>query len=79
VDAPATAFLPPTVDVQAGGTVTWTFASLNHDVTFTLAAGVPADVPVFQNGSASRTFSSNGTFGYHCSIHPQMNGVVTVH
>ncbi len=78
VDAPAIAFLPATVNVQAGGSVTWTFAAISHDVTFT-TAGAPADVPAFQNGSDSRTFPNNGSFGYRCQIHPQMTGIVQVH
>ncbi len=78
VVAPAIAFQPATVDVSAGGTVTWTFASSPHDVSFT-TAGAPADVPVLQDGSASRTFPTNGSFSYRCSIHPPMTGVVHVH
>jgi len=64
--------------VSAGGTVTWTFGSIPHDVTFT-TAGAPADVPALQNGSAARTFPTNGAFGYRCTIHPQMTGAVRVH
>ena len=78
VVAPALAFQPATVDVQAGGTVSWTFESVAHTVTFT-TAGAPADVPDLQDGSASRTFPTNGTFGYRCSIHPSMTGTVHVH
>jgi plastocyanin len=78
VVAPAIAFLPTTVDVSAGGTVSWTFESIPHDVTFT-TAGAPADVPLLQDGSASRTFPNNGSFGYRCSIHPPMTGIVHVH
>jgi len=80
VGAPALAYEPATVDVQAGGTVTWTFGSVGHSVTFT-TTGAPADVPVLSNGSASRTFPNNGTFSYGCSVqgHGQMAGVVRVH
>ena len=78
VTTPQLAFTPPAVDVQAGGTVTWTFGSTPHTVTFT-TGGSPADVTQLQNGSASRTFPTNGSFSYHCSIHPQMAGVVRVH
>jgi plastocyanin len=78
VVAPAIAYQPATVDVAAGGTVTWTFASIPHDVSFT-TAGAPADVPVIQNESASRTFPTNGSFNYRCTIHPPMTGVVHVH
>ena len=78
VTAPGLEFQPATVDVQAGGMVTWTFTSLQHNVTFT-SGGAPADVPALQDGSASRTFPTNGTFGYRCSIHPPMTGSVHVH
>jgi plastocyanin len=80
VVAPGLAYQPAIVDVRAGGTVTWTFASIGHSVTFT-TAGAPADVPGLANGSASRTFPNNGTFGYGCSCpsHGQMAGFVQVH
>jgi plastocyanin len=29
-------------------------------------------------GSFSRTFSSTGTYSYHCSIHPNMAGTIVV-
>jgi plastocyanin len=78
VTAPAIAFQPATVDVRASGTVTWTFGSVPHDVAFT-TAGAPANVPEIENGSASRTFPTNGSYHYRCSIHPPMTGVVHVH
>jgi len=78
VVATAAGYQPATVDVQAGGTVTWTFESdAPHMVTFT-TAGAPADIPEQQGGSASRTFPNNGTFQYQCAG-PQMSGVVRVH
>jgi plastocyanin len=78
VATPTLAFNPSTVDVRAGGGVNWTFGSTPHTVTFT-TAGAPADVPQLQDGSASRSFPTNGSFSYHCSIHPQMTGLVRVH
>jgi plastocyanin len=78
VSAPGVAFQPAAVDVQAGGAVSWTFASVPHNVTFT-TAGAPANVPDLQDGSASRTFPTNGNFSYQCTIHPGMAGVVHVH
>ena len=78
VSAPGFAFQPSTLDVQAGGAVSWTFESTPHDVAFT-TAGAPAGVEQLQNGSASRTFPTNGTFNYRCTIHPQMSGNVRVH
>jgi plastocyanin len=78
VVAPQIAFVPGAADVAAGGSVTWTFESIHHTVTFS-TPGSPADVPELQDGSASRTFPTNGTFAYQCSIHPTMTGVVRVH
>jgi len=78
VTTPTLAFTPATVDVRAGGAVMWTFGSTPHTVTFT-TGGAPADVPQLQDGSASRTFPTHGSFNYHCSIHPSMNGLVIVH
>ncbi len=78
VTAPAFEFLPGSTDVSAGGTVTWTFGSIHHTVTFT-SAGSPASVPELENGSASRDFPNNGIFQYRCSIHPAMAGSVRVH
>jgi plastocyanin len=78
VAAPQFAFQPTTVDVQAGGGVTWTFGPIPHDVTFT-SAGAPANIPVLENGSAMRLFPNNGTFDYMCAIHPTMLGTVRVH
>jgi plastocyanin len=78
VVAPAFAFLPAGVDVAAGGAVTWSFGSIHHSVSFT-TAGSPESIPVLENGSASRTFPTNGIYGYRCSIHPEMVGLVRVH
>jgi plastocyanin len=78
VVAPGFEYQPATVDLAAGGTVTWSFGSIHHTVSFT-TTGAPESIPEFQNGSASRTFSNNGTFGYRCLIHPQMTGEVRVH
>jgi plastocyanin len=71
------AFHPGTIKVKAGQKVTWT----NHDsATHT----VTADDASFDSGSLaggkafSFTFSSPGTFKYHCSIHTSMVGTVDV-
>ncbi len=78
VTTPGLAFEPATVDVGAGGSVSWTLGPITHNVDFT-TAGAPADVPDLQNESASRVFPENGSFDYRCTIHPQMTGVVHVH
>ncbi len=78
VGAAGLAFSPATVDVSAGGTVTWTFGSVPHNVTFN-TPGAPQNIPSLENGSASRDFPANGTYQYHCSLHAGMNGTVRVH
>ncbi|MFI5232726.1 MAG: plastocyanin/azurin family copper-binding protein [Gemmatimonadales bacterium] len=79
VDATASlAFLPSTLTVASGTSVTFAFASVAHNVTFTAATGVPADIPTSSNTSVQRTFATTGTFSYHCTIHPQMTGTVVV-
>jgi plastocyanin len=78
VVAPEFEFQPAAVDVAAGGTVTWSFGSIHHTVSFT-TAGSPESIPVLENGSASRTFPTNGSYAYRCAIHTQMAGLVRVH
>ena len=71
------AFTPAATTAAAGGKVTWT----NNDTT--------AHTVTFDDGSADsgnldpgstfdHTFATAGTFAYHCTIHSQMKGTVTV-
>jgi plastocyanin len=78
VVAPGLEYIPGVVDVQAGGEVTWTAGAVDHTVTFT-TPGAPAEIPFLQESSESRTFPSNGSFSYRCTIHPGMTGIVNVH
>src|SRR5688572_17850201 len=73
VTAPSLAYVPSTVDVQAGGVVTWTVGSVGHTVTFT-TPGAPAEIPYLEEESDSRTFPTSGSFDYECLIHPGMTG-----
>ena len=70
-------FSPVAVQVPVGTTVTWTWASgaSAHNVTFTdgQASGDKTGGATF-----SRTFNAAGTFAYHCTIHPGMDGSVIV-
>src|ERR1051325_7650141 len=60
-------FSPQTVNVQVGDTVPWTNNSGFHSVT--------ADDNSFEKAASSspwtftHTFSTPGSFGYHCSVH----------
>lgn len=79
VTAPSVAFSPPSVDIQAGGSVTWTFGALAHNVNFNAQTGAPAAIPTTSNGSVTRTFTTAGSFPYHCQVHDGMSGTVVVH
>lgn len=77
---PAEQFTPATVTLTVGGTVTFDFESLPHNVYFDDApAGAPANItaPSF-NTSVTRTFSTAGRYVYNCHLHPGMTGVVVV-
>jgi plastocyanin len=71
-------FDPAEVSVNVGDTVTWVNDdSVGHDVT---ADGFKSGEPgAMQNGDTfEHTFDKAGTFDYVCSVHPGMDGSVTV-
>ena len=71
------AFVPATITVTAGTTITWT----NKDA---IAHTVTSDTNLFDSGSLSPgksftfTFATAGTYPYHCTIHPTMTATVSV-
>jgi len=83
-------FSPPTVTVQQGDTVTWSWAGpdTNHTVTsdpgqadsLESHPGIPANQIVGppQGGTYSHTFNTPGTFTYFCRVHTFMKGKVVV-
>ena len=71
-------FDPEQVTVKAGDTVTWVNDdSVGHDVTGDdFKSGEPG---AMQNGDTfEHTFDQAGTFDYVCTVHPGMEGSVTV-
>ncbi|AHG89355.1 blue (type 1) copper domain protein [Gemmatirosa kalamazoonensis] len=74
----ANSFTPQILNVLQGGTVTWTFGTRPHNVTFVQTAGAPQNVPTTTSNTASRTFASPGTFAYVCTLHAGMVGTVNV-
>lgn len=70
------AFVPPTVTVRVGDSVTWT----NQDATdHTATSGFDWTTGDIAGGaSATVTFRRAGTFDYICAIHPSMAGRVVV-
>lgn len=75
----ASSFDPQNVEIGRGGTVTWIFEAVLHNVQFTAGTtGAPANIGDSSGESVSRTFNTAGTFNYVCSIHPGMSGSVAV-
>lgn len=77
------AFSPSSVLIAlAGGTgtVTWTFQSLAHTVTWDSqpAGATVADIDASHDTHVARNFTVAGHYTYHCSIHPGMHGTVDV-
>ena len=77
---PAIRFTPGTVTVVPGGTVTFAFGTLEHNVFFDNApAGAPENIAApSANKTVTLTFATKGTYVYNCHIHPGMTGTVTV-
>lgn len=77
---PSLAFTPGTLTIDRGENVTFAFGAVGHNVTFDSPnASTPADIPgVNVSVSVQRIFSAAGTYRYHCTIHPGMNGSIVV-
>ena len=77
---PSLAFNPRQVTIDAGQNVTFDFGSIAHNVIFdNRTASTPADiVGTNVNENIARTFTTAGTYNYHCNIHPGMAGVIVV-
>ena len=73
------AFLPASLTVSTGDTVTFEFGGIAHDVFFDAQSGAPDDIPGSNaNVSIRRVFATAGTYTYTCHIHPFMHGTVVV-
>ena len=72
------AFAPAAVTVKVGTVVTWTNADTEaHTVRTTATATLKSGV-LDTNGTYTYTFTSPGTYAYHCSIHSEMHAAITV-
>lgn len=75
-----TAYSPNPITISKGGTVTW----MNNDTTTHTSVSDPGMAMSWASGSIApgasftQTFPNSGRFTYHCSIHPNMVGTVTV-
>jgi len=76
-------FIPSTVVITAGGTVTWeNVDNAAHTASSGTAAGGPDGVfdssLIMAGGSYSKTLDDEGTYPYFCMVHPWMQGTVIV-
>jgi plastocyanin len=70
-------FMPATLTVSVGTTVTWKFDdSTAHTVTANDNSF--ASSPTAGGRTYTHTFTSAGTVAYHCSIHPFMKATIIV-
>jgi plastocyanin len=71
------AFDPSTITITTGTTITWTNKdAIGHSVTSD--AGVFDSGIINASGTFSYTFDTDGTFTYHCKVHPTMTASVIV-
>jgi len=77
---PSIAFTPATIALKPGGTITFAFGSVAHNVFFDNdPAGAPATIDgANANTSVQRTFPVAGVYNYYCHIHPGMSGTIVV-
>jgi plastocyanin len=72
-----TAYAPNPVTIATGGSITWT----NNDTTAHTATdnnGGYNSGSIAPGGQFTRTFTTAGTYAYHCTLHPNMVGTVNV-
>jgi plastocyanin len=82
----SSSFFPTTLSVAAGTTVTFeNDLGLFHNVLWDTAAGSAAAGAGDGTGDIAdatathtRKFTTAGTYGFHCNVHPGMNGTLTV-
>jgi len=70
-------FLPPTVTVAPGTTVTW----VNHDEethTVMSSTGSFSSTALEHEQTFVHTFAAPGTYTYFCALHPLMRATVVV-
>ncbi len=73
------AFGPSILTVPQGTVVTWTNKdTASHTVTEDNGAAGPKSTTLKTGQTYSFKFDTPGTYAYHCTIHPSMNGKVIV-
>ena len=68
-------FVPSSITVKKGTTVTWTN---NDSAAHTVVGAGWSSGQLSYGQSYSHTFSTAGSFDYHCGIHPVMQGTINI-
>lgn len=72
-------FAPDSVDILAGGTVTWTWKGAQpHSVT-PVTSGSGFGSQTLTTGTYTFKFTTAGKYDYFCTVHPYMTATVVVH
>jgi plastocyanin len=72
-------FQPSHLEIIAGQFVVWRNVGEElHIVSPSTEAGVPVFEQAKREGTTHHRFTHPGRYPYHCSIHPQMRGVIVV-
>ena len=66
-------FMPVTIDIDAGDTVTWMWDQGTHNVMFDDVGSENQS-----DGTWSRTLDEPGVYDYSCTLHRGMTGTVVV-
>jgi plastocyanin len=72
------AFGPSSIVVKVGTTITWTNADDEAHTVFFAFDGSRSPILVNNANVYHKTFTTPGTYPYHCTIHPFMTGTVEV-
>ena len=71
------AFAPPEVTAAVGETIGWTNGDSTAHTATTDDGGCDTG-NIAQNATAGLVFDAAGTYAYHCKIHPNMTGTITI-
>ena len=77
VDAADFEFRPTTIDVAAGGRVTWTNAGVAPH-TVTGSTGMFDSGMLAAGATFAQTFDTPGSYDYVCAVHPEMSATIRV-
>lgn len=79
VGANGNSFSPADADIISGGSVNFSWNGATHNVTWGTTPASVANIPDRSSGTVTVTLNQAGTYSYHCTLHPGMDGTVTVH